>query len=433
VTVVVRPLAAELLGVKECGDEPHSTPVAPDDARKPQARLTHDRNGDAADFEDVVNKLRPGETLSLFRERKERTFSSDEWLFTKLREKFFETLRLRGIEHSEEWLSFADYMERIEPSTIAMFASVSWKAWGALSLLVVINGVRGIVITGSESNQTFVESSVSFVAVLGYSPLVLLMCLRFVLQMRVKKFVGKPLMRKRERDAAPWMFHPSEALLFNSAQTTMQILQIVVLGLEWYVSLYAISIAPDVFHLGYAQGAFFMIFALLPWFAMWLLLPWTVAIVGVVANLGLDLDPAVIREMLQLRTECMKKKADQDADLPTEWSLPEPLLLGTAAALPSRESPKGQPPSADSKSTSGNSRAIATDGQTNEESRFLAHQSVVRKPPPPALPPLVPKDFILPYERPFFDKMKKTMSERGQLQQGGASTERDSDEEHEFL
>lgn len=344
-------------------------------------------------------------------------FSLHETLFTLNRDLWVETLvqnelnvpphRRRGADedvtlaNAESEIMFTEYLWKLLPEIMKCFADFTWKAWIVLFFFVLVDGVRAVIVLGSEAVVTdaiLVTSFVSYVFVGGVVPIVAFWAIDKRIEAGLKKTAYKPLMRKHDRENQAKMMVPSQVLLFGSLSKSCHVFQIIFLIEEWYAAFFFLIFAAPLSE-SYGSASFLMcIGAMLPVAFFAYRMPWTLLMMAMLSGTGADLRPDVV---LRMRDESKLARGALPAsaqaalqeyahNLPGEWEPDAPATLnsqggkfGISAVARQREEAAN---AASSPSATHDSRVVRI------------------KPPHAAFHVLLPHNHVLPHEREYFDQ-----------------------------
>lgn len=232
--------------------------------------------------------------------------SYKEIIFKACRDRFRESLALHDVKSSND-VMFTDYMQRMQRFTVAAITDLSWKSWLALAVMVIINGVRSRITTGSQTGVARLSRAdrtinvSTYIGVVGYGTLLIYMVVHFMLQMRLRSFAQASITSK-DADGNVEVSSSQARLFFSRFATTSHIFQCTVLVLEWYLSVFALGMAYEISQeYGYLAILIFAS-AVLPMFIFVWMFPWTITMITILNGLGADLDVEEAEATVQAAT-----------------------------------------------------------------------------------------------------------------------------------
>lgn len=171
-----------------------------------------------------------------------------EIIIRQSRDQFRESAKALKIECHPD-LKFTDYMRKCTRHTVASVCDLNWKSWMALSIMIIINGVRSKISYGSidatvnVSRSDRTANAISYICFIGYSTLGVYVLLSFLLHHRLATFSEKRIAVDSEQ-----ILSSSKHLFFAKQSTTCHIFQSIVIILEWYLALFALGMASELYN-----------------------------------------------------------------------------------------------------------------------------------------------------------------------------------------
>jgi len=183
-----------------------------------------------------------------------------------------------------ESLRFADYLAKMQRHNVVQITDLSWKSWAWLSVLVVINVFRSkltapnqnVIDVDTMTEFELVKAVWSYILVIGYGTVLLFLILHYTIQQRLVRYLSeeplpgmgtepvrktesaastglntgaadKAAQPKSEREVLVEMLEdPSKNLLMGSIERTLEFIQIVIMWLEWYLSVFALGMVSSI-------------------------------------------------------------------------------------------------------------------------------------------------------------------------------------------
>ena len=257
-----------------------------------------------------------------------------EQLFTLAINKFKMSMRAFGYPKP---VYFSRYLRPIGEKNVVLITNLTWKAWLALSGMVVLNALRAKtvdVIVGGDG----VLNVASFIAVCGYGPLFLYMWVQRRLTQRCQQFLqigaaeaaavaasmdpnfsalaavglvadGRSAEEAAHTVAASRMDleDPTAFLIWQSHATTITIVQISFFFLVWFGSVFFLSMMYRIFTFNVGLALFLFVLAVAPLIIYCMMCPWTFVIIAMLSSIGTCLDQAHIRRCQRERALEMTK------------------------------------------------------------------------------------------------------------------------------
>lgn len=239
--------------------------------------------------------------------------------------KFQFSLRAFGYDASMG-IQFSQYISKLQRRNVVALTDLTWVSWVCLGTLVILNALRAeatrrISEFGDEniedemSDQQRALNYISFILIVGYGTLVVFMIIYFKLTRRLNKFLktkrgggdgvgaaggGGAGGLETALQASQDLLDDSKAYLFRrSTEATLEIVQVIILFLEWYIATFFLSYAYQITaNLGGIAVPLF-IFALLPAMVVIGLLPWLLMVITMLSALGNNLDEATVMYLVR--------------------------------------------------------------------------------------------------------------------------------------
>eukprot|EP00759_Apiculatamorpha_spiralis_P019157 PhF_6_TR25319/c0_g1_i3/m.34974 len=235
-------------------------------------------------------------------------------------EKFKATLEFCGI--NGESMHFADYIGKACRRNVVEMSDLSWKTWCGLSILVILNTIRGWLVrpdvtsnpnfkVDDMSNFELISSFGSYIAVVGYGTVAMFLIMHITLQNRLTHFLDRPVSSKPPdetmsgEDRLKKLEDPTENLFFGSLETTTGIIQVLIMFFEWYLSVFCLGMIHEInqnfsdkrFFVG---ASFMMIVAGVgPMVVFMYTIPWTIFSVTCLSSLGSELNQTIVNRLLK--------------------------------------------------------------------------------------------------------------------------------------
>jgi hypothetical protein len=232
--------------------------------------------------------------------------------------KFQAALTAFGYDASQG-IRFSEYLSKLQRRNIVSLTDLTWVCWVCLATLVILNtlraeGTRQVSQIGDENieddmtkNQRLLNY-MSFIVFIGYGTLLLYFVIHRTLNKRLDKFLRpkshrqnegeRPLMGE-EGGAADELEDPKSLLFRRSREATMEVLQVIILAIEWYTSVFFLSFSNEIVKfLGVGVAIPLFLFALLPAVIFVFFLPWTLGVITMLSSLGNNLDDDIVRHLV---------------------------------------------------------------------------------------------------------------------------------------
>jgi hypothetical protein len=225
--------------------------------------------------------------------------SHREGIYKQARDRFRESVAANAVVVKSS-MKFADYLAAVEPQTVSGISDMGWRAWAALAVVVIMNGVRGLITVSSDTvnvskNQRAIDVF-SFIILIGYGSLAVYLAMHFAIQNRAGRYVSEPA---AVQVGDKWaVSKPVELLFFGSFDTTAMAFQVVMLIQEWYVAVLVLGMMSQVFSTFGGLGVLILIAAFLPVVIVALMMPWSVTLISMLRWLGDSLDLERVRALV---------------------------------------------------------------------------------------------------------------------------------------
>lgn len=222
-------------------------------------------------------------------------------------------------------IRFSEYLAKLMRRNIVALTDLTWVCWVCLATLVILNtlrseGTRRLSQLGDENlenaqtaNQRVVQY-LSFIVVIGYGILATFLTMHFLLSRRLNEFLNSNRAGGDGPNGANARPHggaeqglltrddleDSKAHLFRrSREATTEMLQVVILALEWYTATFFLSFSNEIVtNLGWGIAVPLFIAAALPAIVFSVVIPWTLTIITLLSSLGTNLDEDSVRYLI---------------------------------------------------------------------------------------------------------------------------------------
>lgn len=270
--------------------------------------------------------------FELSRMKVAESFDGREQKFKLSWEKFCVALRAYGYDTQ---VSFASYVFRSERLNLVALTNLTWKSWLALSVLVVLNALRTKLIPTTHnpddpaqvlSDNDALLNIIAFLLLCGLGILIVFFYIHFTLQQRFRQYLmltitkhGDPsaplVVRKTDLD------DPQSFLLFQSLPSTIAALQMLLVCLVWYLSVFFLNLMYTTFSYNFGLTIVIIVAAISPAIVFVAFIPWTITTVSILSTLGTNLQEAYIAELLGATTSAAPSLPQRDtAPSPTNTS-----------------------------------------------------------------------------------------------------------------
>jgi hypothetical protein len=223
-------------------------------------------------------------------------------------------------------IRFSEYLAKLMRRNIVSLTDLTWVCWVCLATLVILNTLRSeatrqlsqIGDENLEDEQTDgqrVLQYLSFILVIGYGVLLLFLIIHHTLSRRLDNFLSKQKRPDNEQAMTAMSSHDhggeqglitrddledSTAHLFRrSREATMELLQVIILSLEWFTATFFLSFSNEIVtYLGWYAAAPLFLLAALPAIIFSVMLPWTLTVITLLSSLGTNLDEDSVRYLI---------------------------------------------------------------------------------------------------------------------------------------
>jgi hypothetical protein len=228
--------------------------------------------------------------------------SSHELLYKQCRDRFRESIVGKDLKYIPD-MKFHGYMQRMERFTVAEITDLSWKSWVALAVIVVVNGVRARITTGTGGNTvlTTTDRSInvaSYIGFVGYGALALYVVTHYLLYFRLRAFASTPAAKVNELTHQIELLSSRRLLYFADFRTTAQVFQCSVLILEWYLAVFVLGMGFEVYRTYAYVSIVIFAAAVLPLLTFVYMFPTTITTITILNSLGEDLNVTEVQAVL---------------------------------------------------------------------------------------------------------------------------------------
>jgi hypothetical protein len=240
--------------------------------------------------------------------------------------KFQTALTAFGYDGSQG-VRFSAYTAKLVRRNVVALTDLTWVCWVCLATLVVLNTLRAEATTsinqtywGDEniedemSQQQRIVNYISFIVFIGYTTFFLFLGVYYYIWRQLESFLEKKQQRGgvigataedgEGGDVSANLINrdnledPRSLLFRRSREATMEIIQVLIVYLEWYVSTFFVSFSGDIAKNFGLQGIPFFVAAIIPVVGVIFMLPWLLNMVTMLSSLGNNLHEEVVRHLI---------------------------------------------------------------------------------------------------------------------------------------
>eukprot|EP00760_Papus_ankaliazontas_P023064 PhM_4_TR19139/c0_g1_i2/m.14799 len=233
--------------------------------------------------------------------------------------KFLTTMEAYGYT-AEYGVKFHTYLLKMERRNLVSLTDLTWKSWLSLSTLVMLNAFRTRLTptqgedptTGlpqlNERDRLFNYSS--YIVCCGYGTLVVYLVIHAVLQHRLAQFLNARIDTNMDSTVTKGghmanlqqrlvnkddLEDPQSYLPWQSKESTLELLQLVIMFFEWYLSVFMLSFTWAIFKFVPSYAVPLIVAAIVPFVIFLFFFPWTLTTVTIMSSLGASLDEGVVK------------------------------------------------------------------------------------------------------------------------------------------
>eukprot|EP00744_Colponema_vietnamica_P019122 GILI01027041.1.p1 GENE.GILI01027041.1~~GILI01027041.1.p1 ORF type:complete len:306 (-),score=41.76 GILI01027041.1:66-941(-) len=220
-------------------------------------------------------------------------------------------------------IKYSTYLSKLMRKNVVSLTDLTWVSWLCLATFVVLNALRTEAFRRlSEYRDENLDDDytigqrlilyLSFIVIIGYGVLVLFLIMHKILSNRLTQFLamtenssggGAGGIQARLLDGgarAADSLDDSRAYLFRrSLEVTLEMLQILLLALLWYVSTFVLSFSYPIVNSMPDYAAPIIVAAILPVVIVMILMPWTLMLITILGSLGNNLDENTIQTQIR--------------------------------------------------------------------------------------------------------------------------------------
>ena len=221
---------------------------------------------------------------------------------------------------------FSDYLTKMIRRYMVKLTCLSWTAWICLATFVVINAIRCEItlvisqmgdenaLAGLTQSQKF-ANYLSFILLQGYLVLLMFIMFFFSLKTRLTNFLNgtrsvyaggprangvldQPL-TSAAADGFDTLDDPRVYLFRRSVESTLELLQIILIALEWYTAMFCVSYAVPIFN-NFPIVTMVILYVVAAGPIMIIpFLPRTLMMISMMASLGTNLDERAVQYFIR--------------------------------------------------------------------------------------------------------------------------------------
>ena len=220
---------------------------------------------------------------------------------------------------SGQGVKFSSYLSKLQRRNVISLTEFTWVSWICLATLIIINALRAELtrrvsefgdenIEDAMSQGQRVINYLSFIAI-GYVIFAAFVALLVSLSLRLKAFCSQRHAVRRVDASNPDVeigmitedeLDDSRAHLFRrSREATIEVVQVVVLSFEWYVSAFFLSYSYQITTSLEGAAAPIFLLAILPVAFFLALLPWVLIIITMLSYLGTNFDEQLVQHLIE--------------------------------------------------------------------------------------------------------------------------------------
>lgn len=240
--------------------------------------------------------------------------------------RFLGALKVYGY-NANMGIRYSTYLSKLMRKNVVALTDLTWVSWVCLATVVVLNALRTEAFRRlSEHNDENLDDDhttnqrlllyLSFVGIVGYGILALFIIMYKMLSYRLTQFLamtesstGASSLQQRLLDNgsssaratnAVDNLDDSRAFLFRrSLEVTLEMLQILLLALLWYISTFVLSFSYPIVNSLRDYAAPIIIAAVMPIVIVMFLMPWTLMLITILGSLGNNLDENTIQTQIR--------------------------------------------------------------------------------------------------------------------------------------
>eukprot|EP00760_Papus_ankaliazontas_P033416 PhM_4_TR6327/c0_g1_i4/m.10489 len=243
--------------------------------------------------------------------------SHHEFRYKDAAERFHATLKYLRIQYPADVTFYADYAARMQRQNVVEITDLSWRSWAGLTIIVIVNALRSKLVSPTSdtikaedlTTGQYAWSVLSYILLCGYGTLFIFFLLSRQLEGAMKRYLTEktkhpeptlPSDPRTREDLVEELEDPTKELLWGSRDLTLNMIQVLIMFFEWYLSVFCLGMVEGTArHLSASKtfagcSALIIIFALLPPVIFMRMLPWAMFCLTTLTSLGSKLELAIV-------------------------------------------------------------------------------------------------------------------------------------------